>query len=933
MQTVTQGCLQTSGGLTLPLESTEITGGVRGPVAELQVIQVFRNSTEEPVDATYLFPLPHQASVYRMRFEVGSRVVHARLKERLVAWADYERARSEGRRAALLEQERPNLFTMQVAAIRPGESVRVVLGYQQQVEFDDGSYQLVFPLVCADRHVTAEEVPDVERIRARRLKACQRASDVSVRLELPPGVKSVTHDITCQGGVVELAAGDRLPNRDLVLQWPGCAGVAWHRPEGQPGTFLVSVVPPANAAEGPRDVVVLFDRSCSMQGQTTEQARRAVDYVLASLGTGDRFQLLAFDHEVTRFSEDFVRPPQGPAARSWLRDQAPRGGTDLGYALQQLPPTGEVLLITDATVANEEELARRLGGRRLYVLGVGAAVNRYLVSRLARCGGGAAEVLTPFADPTPALERMVRRLRAGGPFASGLEVAWEGVQPTDARLSATTFYGGQPVTVSGRFTQAGPARLVLTGTDGFRFEQDLHLPEVAEDFPALEREWARRCLDTEVCEQGKLALALRYSLLCDLTAFVAEDDEAMLGTATPVEFVGAEVAGSPMDARKKRHVAASAVPSADYRDKLEEIRERRKSAPVELCNLGRRDTEEAILKSLSRRPVGCSDMVLECRSSSAPRRPESVVCLSMMTPPAARPPQPPPPALPADPYADCELGTELDGSLDLVFLMDETGSMGGSIAEVQAHVLQIIADVQALPLCRQVRVGLVRYRDHPPQDQTFVTKVHALTADVRAIKAAVSEMHADGGGDGPEAVTDGLYELCGLNWRPGSVRTVVWIGDAPPHGVERSGDGFPDGCPCGRHWYAQAESCREMGIVVHAVGARATPAASEVFKLVARTTRGLALEVAHMPQLASVITGLAASDLDKLRLQRRVEEVLAQHDLSSLSEQADRIEFVTALLHAERVRRLDPNSLALRFRQLEAGDVEEALHRLELAAR
>ncbi len=931
MQTVTQGCLQTSGGLTLPLESTEITGGVRGPVAAIEVVQVFRNTTEGPVDATYLFPLPHQASVYRMRFEVGSRVVHARLKERLVAWADYDRARSEGRRAALLEQERPNLFTMQVAAIRAGEAVRVVLGYQQQVEFDDGRYQLVFPLVCADRHVTAEEVPDLERIRARRLKAGSRASDVMVRLELPFGVESPTHDITCRDGMVELAAGDRLPNRDLVLHWPGCAGVAWHRPERQPGTFLVSVVPPATAAEGPRDVVVLFDRSCSMQGQTTEQARRAVDYVLSSLGAGDRFQLLAFDHEVTRFSEDFVKPSQVAAARSWLRDQAPRGGTDLGYALQQLPPTGEVLLITDATVANEEELTRRLGARRLYVLGVGAAVNRYLVSRLARGGGGASEVLTPFADPTEALERMVRRLRAGGPVSSGLEVSWEGVQPTDTRLSSSTFYGGQPVTVCGRFTQAGPARLVLTGSDGFRFEQDLHLPQVAEDFPALEREWARRCLDTEVCEPGKLALALRYGLLCDLTAFVAEDSEAMLGTSTPVEFVGAEVAGSPMDARKKRHVA-SAPRSDDYREKIEEIRERRKSAPAALYNLGRRDTEEAVLRSLSRPAVGCSEAVFECRSSSSPRRPESVVCLSLAAP-AQRAPEPPPPALPADPYADHELGMDLEGSLDLVFLMDETGSMGGSIAEVQAHVLRIIADVQAMPLCRQLRVGLVRYRDHPPQDESFVTRVQLLTTDVAAIEAAVLEMHADGGGDGPEAVTDGLYELCNLNWRPGSVRTVVWIGDAAPHGVERSGDGFPDGCPCGRHWYAQAESCREMGIVVHAVGCRLSDPARAVYQLVARTTRGLSLELAHMPQLASVITGLAASDLDKLRLQRRVADVLARHDLSSLSEPADRLEFLTALLHAERVRRLDPGSLALRFRQLEVGDVEEALHRLELAAR
>lgn len=938
MQTITQGTLQTSGGLTLPLESTEITGGVLGPVAEIEVVQVFRNSLDHPIDATYLFPLSHHASVYRMRFEVGGRVVHARLKEREVARADFERARSEGRRATLLEQERPNLFTMQVAAIRPGEAIRVVLGYQQLVEFDDGEYRLVFPLVAADRSLQVEELPDVERLRARRLKARERAADVTVRLRMGERrPESPTHDLIWQDGYVTLAPGDRLPNRDLVLKWRMAAArvgaeVAYHRPEGHPGTFLLSVLPPADVSSplGSRDLVILYDRSCSMQGQTTEQARRAVDHLLEGC---ERFQLLAFDHEVVRFSEDFVGRERGAEARLFLRDQAPRGGTDLGYALQQLPASGQVVLLTDATVANEEELVKRLNGRRLFVLGLGAAVNRYLVERLARAGGGAFEVLTPFEEPTAVLERFSRRLRLGGPLASGVTAAWEGVQPTGVRLSADSFYGGQPLTVAGRFTEAGPARLVLTGTDGFRWEHDLHLPEVAADFPALEREWARRCLDGRESREGKVALALRYGLLCEYTALVGEDEEASPVVAEAVEVVGPEVAGSPMDARKKRgltdhRLACRAEPLA-FTDRVE-------ASPARPSGSG--DYRDRIAELRSRRAAGSGPVVEGL--SPAPRRPESVVCC-MMAPSAApasgRSPEPAPPvpALPADPYADHELGVEVDGALDLVFLMDETGSMGSWIGQVQRDLVQLLAQLRTLPLCRELRVGLVRYCDHPPQDSTFVTRVHPLTADVGAIRTAVREMRAAGGGDYPEAVTDGLYELCGLNWRPGSVRTVVWIGDAPPHGVECAGDAFPDGCPCGRHWYSQAESCREMGIVVHAVGCGLRSPTDEVFRLVARTTRGLYLGSPDVRQLLPLTTGLAASELDKLLLQRRVAELLQAHDVSVLDEEEDRVEFLLASLRREncRARRLDPAALELRFRQPDREDVKEALHRLELAAR
>ena len=131
--------------------------------------------------------------------------------------------------------------------------------------------------------------------------------------------------------------------------------------------------------------------------------------------------------------------------------------------------------------------------------------------------------------------------------------------------------------------------------------------------------------------------------------------------------------------------------------------------------------------------------------------------------------------------------------IDLAFCVDETGSMGSYISQVKQHIISIISDILQDPSVDSLRVGLVGYRDHPPQDSSFVTQVLAFTEDISEIKAAVNAMEADGGGDGPECMTDGLYEVVRLRWRPRAAKVVVLIADAPPHGAGDHGDGFPQG--------------------------------------------------------------------------------------------------------------------------------------------
>lgn len=1005
---VTQGCLETSQGLQLPLQGTNVRVEVTGPLAEVTVQQSFTNPLAEAIEATYQFPIPHGAAVYQMRFEVGGRTVENVVKELEEARADFARARAEGKRASLLEQQKPNLFSMALTHIQPGETIRVTMAYFELLEFEEGRYRWTFPMVAGDRNRGKEPIGDAQALHARRLASQQRATDIDLKVELGDAEafpESPTHHLQVDGATVSLAPGDALPNRDFVLYWTALPAQVYV----QGDTFLFQMLAPQDEAAvlPPQNVLILLDRSCSMRGQAMEQARRAVDHVLSVLRPEDGFRIVAFDHDVEEFTGDAA------AARAWLRDLAPRGGTELELALKQAEAhQGSVLLITDASVGNEEFLLKRVPkAAPLHVLGMGAAVNRYLAEGLARAGGGSCQFLSPFEDPTTVLTRLGRRLLQAAPTLSELKLEWpEARMWYPAELPA--LYERQPLVVVGRFT--GSSKLVLRGKrqDGREYRLEKEVGASGEPgLTALERLWAQRRIAALQDRAAIVELAVHYSLASPYTAFVGVDSE-QVDTAAPkaVTVAVEEVAGSPEDRRSASTLTGGggdmrlklrAMPMMardDYYDDIPAPRASRPAPPPPPSPMAFEVSLEpepfvggACFSPMS--PPESADPFACAAPSADPfgdrggdpfgaaadpfgappaggRVPAADPFMAAPAPvpegtyewehtpfdepPGAAPPPagtvkagkpvpfgggpqaPLPPELHGDDYGADELAWaegKLDAALDLVFLVDETGSMGPYIQTVQQQLLHIVETVSRLPLCRTLRLGLVRYRDHPPQESTYVTLVHSLTEDVAEIRKAVLTMAANGGGDAPEAVTDGLFELVNLNWRPGSVRTVVWIGDAPPHGVSRAGDGFPNGCPCGRHWFAQAESCREMSIHVHAVVCgHADETTKDVYQTVARAARGVCVTLAQAALLVPLITGVAARDLDRLRVEARVAEILAEHEAARALERDDQVEFLTARLARMKVRGelvQEGSAMTLRFRDLTPDDVEAALDGLE----
>jgi hypothetical protein len=213
--------------------------------------------------------------------------------------------------------------------------------------------------------------------------------------------------------------------------------------------------------------------------------------------------------------------------------------------------------------------------------------------------------------------------------------------------------------------------------------------------------------------------------------------------------------------------------------------------------------------------------------------------------------------------------------LDLCFLCDATGSMGSYIAAAQQNICAIATKV-SVSECANVRFALVSYRDHPPQDSSYVTRVFPFTPDVAEMQQYVSTMSASGGGDGPEAVTAALDDALNLPWRPNATKVAVLIADAPPHGLEPTGDGFPNGDPEGRDPLEIARRMAENAITVYAVGCE--PAlggyrfARDFMCSLAEITGGQAIALSSADKLADVIINGSAEEISLTRLSREVED-------------------------------------------------------------
>jgi hypothetical protein len=239
--------------------------------------------------------------------------------------------------------------------------------------------------------------------------------------------------------------------------------------------------------------------------------------------------------------------------------------------------------------------------------------------------------------------------------------------------------------------------------------------------------------------------------------------------------------------------------------------------------------------------------------------------------------------------------------VDLCFVVDTTGSMSGFI---QAAQRQLIETIKLLSGDRNInlQIGLVEYRDHPPQDKTFVTRLYPLTANLQRMQKVINHLKAEGGGDAPEAVYRGIHDACTkIKWRSHSCRFILLVGDAPPHGFykwlqemlltannrDRMGDTWADGCPSGLNVQAVTAAAEKHRAIVHALCMRGDTMTVQAFSALSQATGGQCVQAGNADDVISKIRAMLQNEFQNLEFDRQVLETVQNLGYLDLSETAE----------------------------------------------
>lgn len=554
----------------LPLKSTDVKVRVLGVIAEVTVTQRYTNEGTRPLEARYVFPASTRAAVHAMQVRIGERLITADIREKQAARTEYEAAKRAGRTAALLEQQRENVFQMHVGNIMPGDDVRVQLSYTELLVPADGVYRFVYPTVVGPRYNGAPDAeshspePWIATPQLHEGVAPRTRFALAVDLESPVPLRvisSPTHTLAVDGErsrkahVTLQADGRPADNRDFVLEYrlDGAGVQSGVLLSDGPGEkyFLAMLQPPANvpaSAIVPREYVFIVDVSGSMHGFPLDTTRALVADLLSRLRPSDTFNLLFFSggnwtlapHSIFA-SQENIQLALDALAR--LRGG---GGTELLPALRHalgMPSTPDrsrtFVVVTDGYISVEREafdlVRRNLAAANLFAFGIGSSVNRHLIEGLARAGQGEPFVVL---NPQDARREAARfREMIESPVLTRVAVRFEGLDAYDVTpMQVPDVFARRPVIVFGKWRGDAQGAVVVEGrTAGgdYRARLPLSQANASPSAGALRYLWARHRI-AELTDQEQLVgggaqraaildLGLRYRLLTQYTSFIAVD--------------------------------------------------------------------------------------------------------------------------------------------------------------------------------------------------------------------------------------------------------------------------------------------------------------------------------------------------------------------------------------------------------------------------
>jgi len=556
----------------LPLKSTSAIVDIAGVIADVKVRQVYKNEGNKALEAIYIFPGSTRAAVYGMKMTIGERTIEAKIEEREKARQDYEEAKQNGQSASLLEQQRPNVFQMNVANILPGDEIVVELSYTELLIPDEGVYEFVYPTVVGPRYSnTPEDLATSNKkwvanpyTEEGKLPFYTFDMDIILRAGLPvQDVVCASHETDVQflgPDKVKIEFKDAAKfggNRDFILKYRLQgehiqSGLLLYEGE-QENFFLLMVQPPKQVKPEhipPREYVFIVDVSGSMNGFPLDVSKTLLKDLIGNLRSTDKFNILLFAGSSRFFSEYSVEANSTniKKAINFLDNQRGGGGTELlpalkrALALQGTENYARTFIIaTDGYVTVEKEaydlIRRNLGTANFFTFGIGTSVNRYIIEGMAHVGKGLPFIATGKSEALQKAKKF--RKYISNPVLTNINIEFKNFEVYDVEpLEIPDVFSERPVLVYGKYQGGVFGSIQLTGKSGNKdFKWGLDIKKYTRDRSntALKYLWAReriRILDdyTNLASNDAhvneiTALGLKYNLLTAYTSFIAIDSE------------------------------------------------------------------------------------------------------------------------------------------------------------------------------------------------------------------------------------------------------------------------------------------------------------------------------------------------------------------------------------------------------------------------
>ena len=564
-----------------PTVNTDVQMDINGLVARVNVTQHFTNPSSEWVNGIYVFPLPENAAVDHMDMIIGERIIEGKIKERVQAKQIYEQAKHEGKKASLVEQQRPNIFTNSVANIGPNEQVSISIQYQQTLTYDQGQFSIRFPMVVGIRYIpgtqkvegfngsgwamSTNEVPDASSITPPVTESGQGHDNlVSININLEAGfplvnVESSYHPISKQINEVnqyqiQLANQTTPANRDFELSW---RPQITHEPQAALFTqdkdnkryALLMLMPPevdwSKQQTLAKEMIYVIDTSGSMSGESIQQAKQALLLGLSQLKSEDWFNIIQFNSYTEAFSEQALpaRENNIDRAKAYVNSLYANGGTEIAPALKTALSNvsnseriRQVIFLTDGSVGNEKQLfriiKRKLNNSRLFTVGIGSAPNSYFMSEAASLGRGTFTYIGKIDEVQEKMSQLFRKLNH--PVLSDVEMVWKDESDIDYWPNPIhDLYIGEPLIVSLKLPK-DQKKLIIRGHSS-QSDWSATLPITnAGQATGLNVLWARNKIqslsqkishgaDADEIKQAITTLGLEHHIVTKHTSLIAVD--------------------------------------------------------------------------------------------------------------------------------------------------------------------------------------------------------------------------------------------------------------------------------------------------------------------------------------------------------------------------------------------------------------------------